>query len=72
MLKLCAIEVSIPLQMIFNDCIHSGMFPDCWKYAQLVHKKDNRQIRSNYTPISLLPICGKILEKIVFDQVYAF
>ena len=23
-------------------------------------------------PISLLPICGNILEKIVFDQVYAF
>ena len=35
-------------------------------------KKNNRQIKSNYWPISLLPICGKILEKIVFDQVYAF
>ena len=31
-LKLCAVEVSITLQMIFNDCIHSGMFPDCWTY----------------------------------------
>ena len=27
---------------------------------------------SNYRPISLLPICGKILEKIVFDQVYSY
>ena len=27
---------------------------------------------SNYRPISLLPICGKLLEKIVFDQVYFY
>ena len=74
MLKLCASEVAIPLQIIFQDCINSGRFPDCWKYAnvQPIHKKANRQIKSNYRPISLLPICSKILEKIIFDQVYAF
>ena len=27
-------------------------------------------MKSNYRPISLLPICGKLLEKIVFDHVY--
>ena len=74
MIKSCASEVAIPLQIIFNDCINSGFFPDSWKYAnvQPIHKKENRQTKSNYRPISLLPICGKILEKIVFDQVYAF
>ena len=48
--------------------------PDSWKYAnvQPIHKKGNRQIKSNYRPISLLPICGKILEKIVFDQLYSY
>ena len=34
--------------------------------------KHDRQLISNYRPISLLPICGKILEKIIFDQVYSF
>ena len=50
-----------------------AMFPYSWKYAnvQPIHKKDNRQIKSNYSPISLLPICGKIFEEIVFDQVYS-
>ena len=74
MLKLCAVVVAISLQIIFNDCINSGLFPDSWKYASVhpIHKQDNRQTKSNYRPISLLPICGKILEKIVFDQVYAF
>ena len=38
----------------------------------LFSKKENHKIKSNYRPILLLPICGKILEKIVFDQLYAF
>ena len=29
-------------------------------------------MKNNYRPISLLPICGKILEKIIFDNVYIF
>ena len=74
MLKLCASEIAVPLHIIFERCISSGEFPDSWKYAnvQPVHKKDDRQKVNNYRPISLLPICGKILEKIVFDQVYSF
>ena len=41
MLKLCASEVATPLQVIFQDCINCGIFPDCWKYAnvQPIHKK---------------------------------
>ena len=35
-------------------------------------KKRNSQLKTNYRPISLVPICGKILEKIIFDQVYLF
>jgi hypothetical protein len=74
MLKLCPAEVSIPLSLIFQRCINTGKFPDSWKLAnvQPIHKKNDRQIKTNYRPISLLPLCGKILEKIIFDQVYAF
>ena len=63
-----------PLRLIFQKCMTSGKFPDSWKYTNVVpiHKKGNRQLKMNYRPISLLPICGKILEKIVFDQVYSF
>ena len=35
-------------------------------------KKVTDRLKVIYRPISLLPICGKILEKIVFDQVYAY
>ena len=60
--------------MIFEKCLSEGTFPNFWKFAnvQSIHKKDSRQIKSNYRSISLLPVCGKILEKIVVDELYAF
>ena len=73
MLQLCTTEVAKPLKIIFEKCLNTGMFPDSWKYAnvQPIHK-GNRQIKSNYRPISPLPICEEILEKIVFDQLYSY
>ena len=74
MLQLCATEVALPLCLIFQKCLSTGTFPDLWKRAnvQPILKQNNRQIKSNYRPISLLPIGGKILEKIIFDQMYSF
>ena len=74
MLKLCAPAVAKPLNMIFEKCLSEGTFPNLLKFAnvQPIHKKDSRQITSHYRPISLLPVCGKILEKIVVDELYAF
>ena len=34
------------------------------------HKKNSRQIMKIYRPISPLPICGKIFEKIISDEIY--
>ena len=74
MLKVCPDEVAIPLFLIFKKCLESGSFPSTWKHAnvQPVHKKNCRQDKSNYRPISLLCICSKIFEKIVFDAMYKF
>ena len=35
-----------------------------------VHKKNEKNLKRNYRPISLLPIFGKILEKLVYDSLY--
>ena len=45
-----------------------------WKLANVtpIHKKDDKQIIKNYRPISLLPICGKIFEKIIFNNLYNY
>ena len=37
-----------------------------------VHKKGNKQLIKNYWPVSLLPICGKLLEKLMFGSIFNF
>ena len=37
-----------------------------------VHKKGDKQIANNYRPVSLLPICSKVLEKIIFDSIMRY
>ena len=45
-----------------------------WKRANIVpiHKKNDKQIVSNYRPVSLLPICSKIFEKLIFNELFKF
>ena len=45
-----------------------------WKLANVtpIFKKDDKQLIKNYRPISLLPIRGKILEKIIFNNLYSY
>ena len=58
MLNLCPSEVALPLSLIFKKCIECGLFPTKWKreMSSLFIKTSSRQIKSNYRPISLLPI----------------
>ena len=37
-----------------------------------VHKKNNKQLIKNYRPVSLLPVCGKIFEKIIFNSHFKY
>ena len=37
-----------------------------------IHKKGNKHLISNYSPVSLLPICGKILERLMYNSIYKF
>ena len=36
-----------------------------------VHKKEKKNILKNYSPISLLPVCGKIFEKCIYNSIYS-
>ena len=73
MLKICGDSILKPLELIFKSCIESGKFPIEWKRANIVpvHKK-NKQLIENYCPISLLPVCGKILERIIYNKIFEF
>ena len=72
MIKLCDDALLLPLKLIFQNCLSQGIFPEMWKNANVVpvHKKNHKNLKQNYRPISLLPIFGKILEKLVFDTLY--
>ena len=63
-----------PLSIIFSNCINQSLFPDIWKKSNIcpIHKKGDKQIIKNYRPVSLLPICGKIFERIIFNSLYEY
>ena len=66
MLKFSGNWIRLRLEMIFKTCIRNGRFPLERKKANIVpiHKKDDKQTIENYRPISFLPICGKIFERL--------
>ena len=74
MLFLCDVSVILPLQIIFTNILSTSIYPDMWKLAKVtpILKKGDKQLIKNYRPISLLPICGKILEMIIFTKLYAY
>ena len=66
--------LTYPLHIIFNKCLIQGIFPDIMKIADVVplHKSVSVHILDNYRPVSLLMTISKILEKLVYNHVYAF
>ena len=74
MLKICGDSFCRPLEVIFNDCLASGIYPSDWKKGNIVpvYKKNDKQRLNNYGPISLLPICSRIFERIIFNEMFGF
>ena len=72
MLLLCDDSVVLPLRIIFGNILSTDTYPDIWKFANVtpILKKGDKQLIENYRPISLLPLCGKILEKMIFNNLY--
>ena len=69
MLKVCGSE---PLEIIFSQCLETGVFRSEWKKGKIVpvHKKGDKQKLKNYRPVSLLPGCKKILERLMFNEIW--
>ena len=73
-LKECAISLSEPLARLFNLSLAQGVFPSCWKIANVIpiFKKESKNNASNYRPISLLSSLSKVLEKAVHYHLYTY
>ena len=51
----------------FNDSVNSSKFPSSFKCANItpIFKNESRNHKTNYRPVSILPIVSKISEKIM-------
>ena len=74
MLKICDESICKPLGIIFRLSLENEKFPTEWKKANAVpvFKKNNKQVLMNYQPISLLPVSGKIFERLLNDSMFKF
>ena len=74
MIKLCGISICKPVEIIFQNCLRSGKFPSEWKKGNDVpkFKKGDKHCIKNYRPVSLLPICGKVFERLLYNNMFSF
>ena len=65
-------EISKPLTLLFTKSLIEKIFPDQWKIAHVIplFKNGDKSLPSNYRPVALLSCVGKILEKIVFKNIF--
>uniref|UniRef100_A0A8C6VZ07 Reverse transcriptase domain-containing protein n=1 Tax=Nothobranchius furzeri TaxID=105023 RepID=A0A8C6VZ07_NOTFU len=63
-----------PLTYICNKSFQTGIFPDKMKIAKVIplYKNGDKQVVSNYRPVSLLPTFSKILEKLFENRLNSF
>ena len=54
----------------FNKAVNKGVFPDELKQADIkpIYKKESRNEKENYRPVSILPNLSKIFERCMYDQ----
>ena len=71
---MCDESIVFPLQWIFESVLKFGVYPGKRKKANVipVHKKESNNLMTNYKPISLLPVCGKIFEKCIYNSLYGY
>ena len=74
MLKICGDSIYKPLRLTFRASLDQENFPLSWKKANVVpiHKKNNKQSIKNYRLGFLLPIFGKIIERLFYNAMFSF
>ena len=72
MIKLCGKSIAYSLKLIFEASLQGGEIPDYWKKANVVPAHKKKKLVKNYRPISLLPIYGKIFERVTFKDLFNY
>ena len=71
-LKLALPFIENSLACLFNTSLETSQFPDSWKLAKVtpIFKEGDKADKSNYRPISVLPVISRLFEKLAADQLY--
>ena len=73
-LRSCCLSLAPSLAVIFSASMLSSTVPAVWKKGNIVpvFKKGDRDSVLNYRPISLLCGVSKVMERCVFDHLFAY
>ena len=73
MIKFCGISICKLVEIIFKKCLSSGKFSSEWKKANVdpTFKKGDKQCIKNYRSVSLLPVCGKMFERLIYNNMFS-
>ena len=73
-LKIRDLVIIKPHSIIFKNCTNNSTFPGLRKKSNIypIHKKGDKQIINNYRPVSLLPTCEKIFERLIFNSLFEY
>ena len=74
LLKFCKLTIIKPLMLIIRQVLNTGIFHEKLKIAKVIpiFKKVDEELFSNYRLISILLAISKIIEKVIYQQIYSF
>ena len=67
-------EVALPLSIIYSKSMSEGAVPEDWRTANVtpIFKKGSRTSPSNYRPVSLTSVPGKVMESLIKNTMMTF
>ena len=74
LIKIASEPLSIPFAYIYNQSIANGIVPDVFKISRVtpIYKSGEVTDTGNYRPIATLSSFSKVLERLVYNQLYLF
>ena len=71
LLKILRDEIALPLTILFRKSMDDGRIPDEWRDAHVtpIHKKGSKADPGNYRGVSLTSVIGKLMERMVKEEI---